>query len=349
MICQPCKQPFKQDENAIACDTCDQWFHQICVSMDIETFIRHTNDVDIPWHCSDCTNLLENENRESDTDVAIQPDNNEKNKNKVDKLRILVCNFQSIWSKRNSLEKFFKDHQIDVVIGSESHLKERTKNSEFLPPHYLAERRDREDGKGGVIIIYRDWMKVDQIPNKVPEIVTVKIQTHQKPVIVSACYRSMYNSKEQNKQLTEEITDICKKYKNHHLWIGGDFNLPDIDWNTNSITSNQYSKELNEQYLEVFETSGLHQMVNFTTRKKAILDLMLTNRPGFVSNCSPVPGLSDHDTAVLLDMICHPQRHKPIQRKVMCWNRTDFTALRNDVRDKCRTLCNTTSDETPVN
>eukprot|EP00111_Clytia_hemisphaerica_P014535 TCONS_00042788-protein len=133
--------------------------------MDIETFIRHTNDVDIPWHCSDCTNLLENENRESDTDVAIQPDNNEKNKKKVDKLRILVCNFQSIWSKRNSLEKFFQDHQIDVVIGSESHLKERTKNSEFLPPHYLAERRDREDGKGGVIIIYRDWMKVDQIPN----------------------------------------------------------------------------------------------------------------------------------------------------------------------------------------
>ena len=63
---------------------------------------------------------------------------------------------------------------------------------------------------------------------------------------------------------------------------------------------------------------------------------MLTNRPGFVSSCSPVPGFSDHDTAVLVDMICHPQRYKPIQGKVMCWNRTDFTALRSDVKAKCQ-------------
>ena len=166
MICQPCKQPLKHDGNAITCDTCDQWFHQTCVSMDIETFIRHTKDVDIPWHCTECTNLLENENKEPDPEPTTKSDDKEKNKIKVGKLRILVCNFQSIWSKRNSLENYFKEHKIDVVIGSESHLKTKTKNSEFLPPGYLANRRDREDGKGGVIIIYRDWIKVDQLPKK---------------------------------------------------------------------------------------------------------------------------------------------------------------------------------------
>ena len=28
---------------------------------------------------------------------------------------------------------------------------------------------------------------------------------------------------------------LCKKYKNNPIWIGGYFNLPDIDWSTKSI------------------------------------------------------------------------------------------------------------------
>ena len=34
----------------------------------------------------------------------------------------------------------------------------------------------------------------------------------------------------------------------------------------------------------------------------ATLDLMLTNRPTFLSKCSPVPGFGEHYTAVLVDM-----------------------------------------------
>ena len=67
----------------------------------------------------------------------------------------------------------------------------------------------------------------------------------------------------------------------------------------------------------------------------ATLDLMLTNRPTFFSKCSPVPGFGDHDTAALVNKFCHPQCHKPIQRKNPCWNRTDFTALRNEVKERC--------------
>ena len=66
----------------------------------------------------------------------------------------------------------------------------------------------------------------------------------------------MNNSNEKNKQLSAEITRLGSKYKNSHIWIGGDFNLPDIDWSNNTISSHQYPKELNKLYLEAFELSN---------------------------------------------------------------------------------------------
>ena len=143
-----------------------------------------------------------------------------------------------------------------------------------------------------------------------------RLKHSKKPVVISACYRSMNNSNEKNKQLADQVTKLGNKYKNRHIWIGGDFNLPDIDWSNNTIQSHQDLKELNEQYLEAFELSNLTQIVDFPTRKKSTLDLMLTNRPTFLSKCSPVPGFGDHDTAALVDMFCHSPCHKPIQRKI---------------------------------
>ena len=45
----------------------------------------------------------------------------------------------------------------------------------------------------------------------------------------------------------------------------------------------QYSKKLNEEFLDIFDSVKLTQIVEFTTRKKATLDLLLTNRPGLIN------------------------------------------------------------------
>ena len=125
---------------------------------------------------------------------------------KVSKLRILVCNFQSIWNKRNFLEIFVEIHKIDVVVGSETHLNNSIKNSEFLPPGFLAKRKDRDDGYGGVIIMYKDTIKANEITHDTTEIVFLKIETYQKQVIILACYRSMNNSNDNDKLLSIKKT-----------------------------------------------------------------------------------------------------------------------------------------------
>ena len=37
------------------------------------------------------------------------------------------------------------------------------------------------------------------------------------------------------------------------LCTGGDMNLPDIDWETEEITSHQYRKSLSETYLRLWQ------------------------------------------------------------------------------------------------
>lgn len=49
--------------------------------------------------------------------------------------------------------------------------------------------------------------------------------------------------------------------------------------------STKYVKELNENFLNLFDNMNLTQPVNFTTRKNATLDLLLTNRTEFLERC----------------------------------------------------------------
>ena len=158
--------------------------------------------------------------------------------------------------------------------------------NEILPPEYSAVRKDRDDGYGGVIIIYKRSLIVEEIHHhKSTEIVSIKLETKNNPTIISSCYRPPNCSLQTNESLTNEINALCKKFKNNPIWIGGDFNLPDIDWMTNSIISHKNSTEVNQLYLDTFENRNLVQIVDFTTRVNSLLDLVLTNRPGLLVQC----------------------------------------------------------------
>ena len=139
-------------------------------------------------------------------------------------------------SKKRYLDRTVHQNDIDILIGSESHLSCNIENSEFLPEnsHYLASRKDRnKDGKGGVIIIYKDTLLVEELPTEQAEIVSIKVESFEKPVIFTACYRPPKCTDDYNTKLIKGITNITKKYKLNPHWICGDFNLPDICWESN--------------------------------------------------------------------------------------------------------------------
>ena len=90
-----------------------------------------------------------------------------------------------------------------------------------------------------------------------------------------SCYRTLKQTS--SELLFNEINRLSNKYKYNPIWIGGDFSLHDIDWETKSITGSQYPKIINESFHETLDLCNSDQLVNFTRRKNHTLDLLITN------------------------------------------------------------------------
>ena len=65
--------------------------------------------------------------------------------------------------------------------------------------------------------------------------VAIKVETYQKPMIFASCYRSPKNTN--NELLFEEVKLFVSMHRKNLMCIGGGFNLPDIDWEVQSITT----------------------------------------------------------------------------------------------------------------
>ena len=116
--------------------------------------------------------------------------------------------------------------------------------------------------------------------------------------MLATTYRPSNTTIDEAKHICNGLTNISRKYKTNPIWFGGDINLPDIDWSIDSVVTYQYSKEINETFLETFNMFTLEQIVDFLTRGSNTLQIVLTNRPNLVNRCVPYMGMSDHETTV---------------------------------------------------
>ena len=55
------------------------------------------------------------------------------------------------------------------------------------------------------------------------------------------------------------------------VWIAGDANFPNIDWESYSVSGNNYPVHLCETFLNFIEDCGLTQTVNFPSRYAILL------------------------------------------------------------------------------
>ena len=120
------------------------------------------------------------------------------------------------------------------------------------------------------------------------------------PLVVGPVYRSTDNNYEYADDLRKAVTHIGSTYKHSTIWIGSDFNLPDIDWKTNSIVSHNYPIPINKSFIDMIVDLGAEQLVDTPKRKDTILDIFDTNQPSLVNKCTPTPRSEDHDI-VLID------------------------------------------------
>ena len=106
------------------------------------------------------------------------------------------------------------------------------------------------------------------------------------------------------------IRRVLSNHSKCEFWVGG---VPDIDWLTLAVESNQYPAVMSIIYLGLPAQCGVEQLVEASTRGNNILDLFFTSHPSLVSMCKPIPGLGDHD-AVLVDTLNHKGRSPCVAR-----------------------------------
>ena len=276
-----------------------------------------------------------------------------RNKKDVRRLNTKIINFDSIFAKRNALNATLENENLDVIIGCETKLNSDILDSEFLPENYKCWRNDRNRHGGGVIIIYKDDLKVTKINVKVKsEVLAVKIACQgKKSLIMCAVYRPPNNDRQYMDDLCADIKLIHDSSPGCAFWCGGDFNLPDIDWINEIIIGNRYPLEINQSLLDLLCDLNLTQIVNFPTRAINTLELLLTNRPSLVHEMSPHPGISDHDSIVFTRIDCLAQVKRPVSRKVHQWHKLTndkLSKIKSYVKSAVTDIVTNCSVDTPV-
>ena len=256
-------------------------------------------------------------------------------------LKTMVVNFGSIRGKVADLAVTLENYHPDIIIGTETHLNSSINSSELFPPDFSVYRKDRTPGpsgisKGGVLVAIRNDLvgthRIDLDTDCEIVWVTVKIQGS-KDVTVGAFYRSQIFGATASymNELRESLSRI-KLTKNSQIWLAGDFNFPDVNWDTLSVKPGGTYAGLSRQMIEIANDFGLEQVVREPTRGKNTLDLFFTTNPTLVERSTVTPGLSDHDGVPLIIISAKPRVIKQRPRKVYLYHKADTNALLSDLR-----------------
>eukprot|EP00111_Clytia_hemisphaerica_P015113 TCONS_00044526-protein len=190
--CGVCQKAVTNRGNNISCDVCMQWHHSSCIGMSDLIFDLYVAHKELSWSCLKCglpnvgDSIFDSTiSSTSSTDSEERPP-----KVKAKSLNILIINFQSIWGKKEAFAKVLFDSKTDIVLCTETHLDPALKDNEFLPKGYESFRNDRDDGWGGVMIIYKNNLICEEVyKSKTTELIAVKVETFRKPIILCAAYR----------------------------------------------------------------------------------------------------------------------------------------------------------------
>ena len=149
-------------------------------------------------------------------------------------------------------------------------------------------------------------------------------------------------------ELCHQLKLIRNKYSNSAFWIGGDINLPDIDWSTNSIQNHHYTLSLNNIFLDFSYTNALIQMVDVSTRGANILDIFVTNRPCVVEECNTIARISDHEAVLITSAVIAQLHHPPKRYNIYLWAQADFNLIRQCIESLYEEFTTTYTSTTPV-
>ena len=122
----------------------------------------------------------------------------------------------------------------------------------------------------------------------------MKVQISASKSLTLRCFNRPPDSKISTSEELLRSLDLMPQNSNLTIVLGGDFNLPGIDWDNGVVNPKAANKSQCKLLLSSLDTHALAQIHKEPTGEENILDLRITNKPGLIKSSHSVPGISDH-------------------------------------------------------
>jgi hypothetical protein len=187
----------------------------------------------------------------------------------------------------------------DAIAIQETKLNSDFYDGELQLKGYDIHRLDRNSHGGGVLIAIKSEFKATRVNIQgMAEMVVVRFSTKTRNIYFGSYYRPNCKDNDSTEGLVLAMRSIVTLWRADRdiVFLGGDFNMPDVTWlhgipasKGDTVMTNQSSLVLSE--LQQFE---IEQMVDVPTRGNNFLDLFFTNLPACIESVVTSGPLSDH-------------------------------------------------------
>ena len=363
--CGVCSHRVQWNSKAIQCDECSVWFHVKCMGMGWQIFHANEEHKNYNWVCYNCgqcnvggsgytNNSIELSNSfeslaslpqstnpfktQSTTTLPLKSTKRSRNKTvHVNNMKVIVVNLNSLVSvKKRALFTAMIDRvNPDAVLGTETKLSSDFNTAELSLPNFKVFRKDRNIRGGGVLIAVRNtFTSIEIDTDETCELLWVKVQDVRRKfkTTIFGCFYNPPPSKDASiTNFIKSTKEIKSQYPSSNMYIGGDLNLKDIDWENLKVCDNGEHKSSCNLLLDGLQSTSLEQIVHKPTRGSSILDLFITDKPDSVTSVDIIPGISDHEI-VECNISTHIQPNHKQPRTIYRYDRVDMDGVKRDTQ-----------------
>ena len=219
----------------------------------------------------------------------------------------MYTNADCLTNKRAELQALIDIHKpaiIGVVEVKPKRCKFRVQRCEVKIPGFELFENLEKPGRG-ICLHVREELRPSavELPVDFEEAELAECKIDGKQLMIGLVYRSPGSNNDNNRKLNELLSAISEK-KTHQLLLLGDFNYPDIDWETNicGASDNHPSSSFLSTVNDAFLIQHQREHTRFRDGQRPTMDdLVLTNRDDLVNEIitAPAIGKSDHATLVI--------------------------------------------------
>ncbi|KAJ8026320.1 RNA-directed DNA polymerase from mobile element jockey [Holothuria leucospilota] len=264
-------------------------------------------------------------------------------KQRSETLKIVTVNCQSVKGKVRELANLIQTTDPDIILGTESWLNSSISNGEIFPDNYEVIRKDRITNTtgGGVFIAYKNTLVLTHRPDfdSDCEVLWAQLQMKSSRSLFIGCfYRPPKDNDYSLDQFNNSLNMVVSKTNTSNIFVSGDFNLGDIDWNSNAVKVNAYKSGLCQKLINISNDYSLSQMVSDPTHRtedtENILDLVFTTNPTIIDDLIHMPGLGVCSHDALLSLLSYqPQKTKTPPRRIYMYKKLNMEPLLADAEN----------------